>query len=119
MKITGQGKIKDAKIKKECGELNFDGLNFLADDFKRIAQLVEDGEPLQITVETIGIDKIKIVTTGRIKECTIKPDACKLKYDGLDFTTEQYSEIAAIIKEEITCEQTIEMLQQELDFEAA
>jgi len=114
MQLQGTGKIKDVKIKPECGELNFEDLHFQTPEFKKIAQLIEDKEQLQITVETLGTEKIKIVTAGKIKECTIKPDAAKLKYDGLDFTENQYAELACIVKGGLTCEMTIEPEQGEL-----
>ena len=108
-KLTGTGKLASVKIKPECGELDHVGLNFEAKDFQTIASHIEAKEPLRVSV---AASKIKIVTEGRIKECKIKADGAQLKYDGLNFTTEQYKDLAYLVKEEVLTDLLIESLQQ-------
>lgn len=50
-KIASLAIIKDAKIKPECGDLNFSGFDYTPEQYATIAKWVKDKEQLTITME--------------------------------------------------------------------
>jgi hypothetical protein len=61
--------------------------------------------------------ELKIATLARIKDCKITPECAEMKFEGFNFTPDQYREIAEIIKEKIAVMVTITETNKKLDFE--
>jgi len=49
--IKSVAKIKDIKIKPECGDIKFDGFDFTQDQYRRLAGYVKDKTRLTISIE--------------------------------------------------------------------
>lgn len=113
--IEHDTKLKAVKIKPECGELEEEFAEILAADYKKIACLVSAKEEVIVTINTFD-KKVCIKTKGKIKEATIKPEGCKMKWDGLDFTSDQYKQLASIVKDDRQVTILIEPAQGEFDF---
>lgn len=61
-------------------------------------------------------DKMKISALAIIKDCKIASDGAKMSFEGLQFTCDQYREIAELIKEAIPVMVTITETNKKLPF---
>jgi len=113
------GKLKAVKIKPDCGELETAEATAIESDYKLIARIVTTGEPILVTLKTPGGSGLvdEIVTSGTVKKATIEVDGCNLKYDGLQFTQEQYATLAGMVQSNCTVLFSLAPAQGEFDFD--
>lgn len=114
------GKLSAVKITPECGQLETKEISAVDQEhsYDMIAWLVQTGAEIKATISTPGPvgQRTSIETKGTVKSATIKPDGCQLKYDGFDFTPDQYKRLAEIVKGDLTTIFVIEPTQGEFEF---
>jgi len=116
-KIELLGKLLSVKIKPDCGEFVSTESEVEPEDYRLIARIVGTAEELMITIKTPNEGGDIIVTKGTVIKATIDAGGCQLKYDGLDFTSDQYASLAKIVKNEYIALFILTPIQNDLGFD--
>ena len=74
----------------------------------------QNGMCIKCTGDSIMAKKPAIVTTAKIKKCTVTPECGDMSFDGFDFTSEQYKKISQWVKSKDLLEITLSPFQENL-----
>ena len=53
MKIVSRATIKECKIKAECADLKFEGLQLTGEQYRQVSELIEGAERVEVTIQPV------------------------------------------------------------------
>lgn len=114
-KIATETIIESCNIKKGGEDLKFSS-DFSSDQIERITCFVQGKEEVSMTIEPANKKlKIKSITKKvKIRNCNLKADSQDLKFEAINFTSDQVKQLTVFVREETKILITLERIQEDL-----
>ena len=105
IKVEAEAKIKKVVIKQKTGELEFDGLDMNSDDIRRLNIWAKDKETMVVQI----VDEEEVIASAaKIKKVAFDAKQVQPYFEHMDFSSDQYGELANIVKSGTTIKVIVE-----------